>query len=297
MPENLARWFVSIVCAAAALVLIGHSMSMNYVSWRGQGGDDATGQILGNISIGFDAFKCILPVVIAWCWSKRKYGGVFIAVIFFCGCLAFSLCGALGFADSTRNQMVDQREAANLQYATAQRELSEIEKQIASLGIVRPQAVVKEMIEQSKQDRRWASSNTCKSPLNASMRNYCQEIAKLSTELAAAIAGEQLRKRVKEIQTDMNTLFKAGVRSRVDAQAEIIAKLLGLSVATVQTSLSLLVTLLLEFGAAIGLFIAALPLTTRKEPQQEIMPPPRRVWTLEDKPRRLVRADGKLIIE
>lgn len=294
MPETLMRWIIAVICTVATLALMRESMLLNYVSWRGQGGDAATSEALGNISLAFDAFKSVLPVVIAWAWRQHRRAAV-IAAIFFCGCLSFSLYGALGLADASRGKMSGNREAKQLRHAAAERELRDIEKQIAALGTARPATVIGQLIEQSKQDRRWAGSGQCATPTNDSMRGYCREIAVLRTELASSIVIEQLSAQAKVLQTEISSLLASGVRTKLDGHAEIVAKLLGFPLESIQTSRSLLVTVLLEFGAAFGFFIAALPLVTRHGGRLDVIPPPQRPEPLKLKPTRFVREGGRLL--
>ena len=129
------------------------------------------------------------------------------------------------------------------------------------------------------------------------MRSFCKGIAVLRTELASSIVGEQLRARTKDLQNEISLLLAAGVRSKLDGQASIIAQLLALPVASIQTSLSVLVTLLLEFGAAFGPFIVALALVTRSGPHLQVILPPRQGQALASKPTRLIREGGQLVIK
>jgi hypothetical protein len=95
------RGLISATCVAGALLLAAASMFMNWSFWTGQGADASTSQVLGAVSIGIDVFKASLPLVIAWAWSARLRLGCVIGIVFFCGCLAFSLFSAVGFAASS----------------------------------------------------------------------------------------------------------------------------------------------------------------------------------------------------
>ena len=136
------RGLISGICAAGALLLTAASMFMNWSFWTGQGGDASSSQVLGAVSIGIDVFKATLPLVIAWAWSARLRLGCSIGIMFFGGCLAFSLFSAIGFAASTRGAVTGSREAVSLRYHAAERELREIKERVTSLGIIRPRAVI-----------------------------------------------------------------------------------------------------------------------------------------------------------
>jgi hypothetical protein len=65
------RALISGICVLGALLLTAASMFMNWSFWTGQGADRWASQVLGVVSIGIDAFKASLPLVIAWAWPAR----------------------------------------------------------------------------------------------------------------------------------------------------------------------------------------------------------------------------------
>jgi len=102
------------VCLAGAMLLTAASIYMNWSFWIGQGNDASSSQVLGAVSIGIDVFKASLPLVIAWAWSARLRLGSLIGLMFFTGCLVFSLFSAIGFAASSRGAVTGSREAVSL---------------------------------------------------------------------------------------------------------------------------------------------------------------------------------------
>ena len=150
------RGLISGICVLGALLLAAASMFMNWSFWTGQGADASTAQVLGAVSIGVDVFKASLPLVIAWAWSARLRLGCVIGIVFFCGCLAFSLFSATGFAASSRGTVTGSREAVSLRYQAAEQELREIKERVASLGTIRPRAIIEAAIARAKQDRYWS---------------------------------------------------------------------------------------------------------------------------------------------
>jgi hypothetical protein len=92
--DDPMRGLISGICVAGALLLTAASMFMNWSFWTGQGGDASSSQVLGAVSIGIDVFKATLPLVIAWAWPARLRLGCIIGIMFFGGCLAFSLFSA-----------------------------------------------------------------------------------------------------------------------------------------------------------------------------------------------------------
>ena len=301
------RVLVSAICTAGALLLIAASMLMNWLFWTGQGADTSMARMLGFVSIGIDGFKASLPLVIAWAWDQRIRVGYMIGTFFFCGCLIFSFCSALGFASSSRGAVSAGREAVSDRYAAAEKELKDVDGRIAALGAIRPKAVVEEAIAKVKQDRRWSSSGECKDATVETSLAFCRSLGDLRIELASAVESERLRERSSSLKAEKDDLLSAGARLETDPQAAILARLSGVGLDRVQTWIVVLFALLVELGAAFGLFLAMLPLRGRRSsaqfggphrPSPQILPPAKLWPKSEQGPRRFVRgAGGQLMIE
>lgn len=268
------RWIVAALCLAGAALLIGASMIMNWTFWSGQESDAQTAQVLGAVSIGVDIFKATLPLVIAWAAGARHRLGAAVGTLFFLGCLAFSFFSAIGFAASSRNAVTGGREAVTLRYAAAEQEDRDIKSRLAALAATRPVAVIEATIATAKQDRRWTSTKDCTDATVDPSRLFCKELGDLRMELAAAIESQRLRERDEVLKREIDRLVAAGARLDVDPQAGLLARLSGLGLDHVQTVLTVLLALLVETGAAFGLFLALLPLRTGRPPETRPEPPP-----------------------
>ena len=244
-----------------ALLLTAASMFMNWSFWTGQGGDASSSQVLGAVSIGIDVFKASLPLVIAWAWSARLRLGCIIGIMFFTGCLAFSLFSAIGFAASSRGAVTGSREAVSLRYQAAERELREIKERMASLGAIRPRAVIEAAIARARQDRLWSSSNECRDATLEASRAYCRGVGDLRIELAAAVESERLQDRgaVAQGRGRHSSLLRERATIRI-SKPGCLARLTGFRLERVQTSIVVLFAALVEFGSAFGLFLALLPM-------------------------------------
>jgi hypothetical protein len=305
--DDHMRGLISGICVAGALLLTAALMFMNWSFWAGQGADASAAQVLGAVSIGIDVFKASLPLVIAWAWSARLRLGCAIGIVFFCGCLAFSLFSAIGFAASSRGAVTGSREAVSLRYQAAEQELREIKERVASLGTIRPRAVIEAAIARAKQERSWSSSNECKDATTEASRAFCRSIGDLGVELAKAVEIEGLQERSPLLETEIDNLLAAGARNDQDHQAGLLARLTGFGVGGVQTSIVVLFAALVEFGSAFGLFLALLPMRgfprlaanareSHEATEIEAVLAPRPIRR--DGPTRFARAaDGQLMIE
>jgi hypothetical protein len=301
------RALISGICVLGALLLTAASMFMNWSFWTEQGADTWASQVLGVVSIGIDAFKASLPLVIAWAWPARLRLGCTIGILFFCGCLAFSVCSAIGFAASSRGAVTGNREAATLRYQTAEQEMQELKERIAALGSIRPRAVIEAAIAGAKQNRYWSSSNECNEATVEASRAFCRSMGDLRIELAAAEQIERFEERSPALKTEIDNLLSAGARNDPDHQAGLLSRLTGFGVVGVQTSIVVLFAALVEFGSAFGLFLALLPMRAfrrlaakehgwRDTIEIETVRAPRPLRG--DGPTRFTRAaDGRLMIE
>jgi hypothetical protein len=302
------REFVSAICAVGALLLIAASMMMNWSFWTGQGAEALNAQVFGAVSLGIDGFKATLPLVIYWTWLQKFRFGYVIATLFFCGCLGFSFFSAIGFASSSRSAVTGTREANALRYAAAEQDLTKVEERLRSLGSARPQRVVEEAIGKAEQDRRWSSSSECREATTESARNYCRGLSDLRIELATSAESDRLLEQQSSLKAEIDRLMTAGARLEQDPQAGVLARLSGWPTNQVQTFLVVLFALLVELGAAFGLFLAMLPLrglewfdrisSVGLKPSVQILPPLAKSRKASERPTRFVRAaDGQLMIE
>ena len=274
---------------------------MNWTYWSGQGADLQSGKVLGAVSIGADIFKAVTPLVISWAWVSRSRLAVIIGSILLIGTVIFSFVSALGFASSSRAAVTANREARTWRYAAVDRELGDIKEQLVSLGAIRSQSVIQEALERAKQDRRWTSSSDCKDATVEASRTFCRGRGDLRMERASAELKDQLHVRQGALQSEFEHLLKDGARHEQDEQAGILSRLSGASVERVQSALTLLFALVVEFGAAFGLFLAMVPMNgsgLNRPISVEVVRFPAEPQKLLGPPTRFVRGpDGRLMIE
>lgn len=259
------RRVVAGLLLVAALAAIAASMGMNWTFWTAQGVSSGTSRVMGAISVMADIFKAALPMAIAWAWTEGKRVGAAIATAFFCGCLTLSFMSAIGFASWLHGAATEGRAAASSRYAAARGELDEAIQSLARLSPTRPVTVVGASLERGKQDRRWTISDGCKTARSESSRSYCAGIGDLQIELAGSQERDKLERRRAELHSEINRLIGGGARLENDVQAGILSRVFGVGISRVQTGLVLLVAVIVELGAAFGLFLASLPLQGSQE--------------------------------
>lgn len=264
------QWFGRIIMALAlllvSLALIAVSMFANYSFWTADAvalGSFASVQGLASIAI--DALKSLLPPVIAWSRISRAKFGVPLAVLLLTGCMTFSVAGAIGFATTARTTSTAERRIETERVARLRAESRELQDRLTALPPSRPDAVIDQELVKARLDRRWVSSKGCADATVEVSRAYCRDIATLSGERAASEERARLSRRADTVSAGIEALMHGSAQHGTDLQAEQIAKLMGLTFDGVQTSLIVLFAVLIEAGAAFGLYLAALPLRATAE--------------------------------
>jgi len=282
------------ILTVAALLLIAASMALNWSYWTAQATAGLAAQIFGAVSLAADAFKAGLPFVIRKAARGKHKTGVILATMFFCGCLVFSFLSALGFALTNRSEAAGALADMARRYEAASAELKDLQAHIAADSTARAGTVIAEAIAKAQQDRHWTSSSACTDASLEASRSFCQKFADLKIELAEAKDRDALLARAETLTAEMTALSKSDGRDGADAQVNLLARLSGLEVRTMQTALSLLFALLVEFGAAFGLFLAAVAGSREPAlagPEQAIARAP-----LSTPRRRQLRAEGGRLI-
>lgn len=248
---------LSVMGFVAALVMCAVSSVMNYVFMASLGKTPLEGQALGAASAAADVLKALLPFFIAWSWAAGRVlasvSGTF-AFLFFA---AFSLLSAIGFAADNRDTLVEGREGISLEYNRVQRSVENAEARRSALPAHRPAAVVTEEIVAHRQNRRWNATKECANATESESRAFCAEYFKLRAELAAGTEAERLSALIGSLQSDVLKLRENGAGHDSDPQVSLLSRITGREPDSVRLALVIVVALLVEIGASLGLFLAS----------------------------------------
>ena len=107
-----------------------------------------------------------------------------------------------------------------------------------------------------KAQRFWLTTKECTEVAGKSAREYCQQFHKLSAELASGREAQKLETRISDIGSKLARAAGGTVLAEADPQASVLAKVTGVELETVQTSLALFVALLIEIGSGFGMYVA-----------------------------------------
>jgi hypothetical protein len=250
------RWLPIVLGVPAAFLLLAVSMACNWVFFSGLGRTPVEAQMLGGVSIASDIFKALCPFWIIAAVAVHRWLSAFGATVMLVLCLVLSFLAAVGFAAGSRGAVTSTREGLNARYEGAGRDLADLTERLRKLAEARPVAVVEQSLNELKQDRRWQSSKQCEDATLTASREFCKGYFQVRGELASAVEAARLTGRIEDLKHEAKELRARGAGEEADPQAGLVSRFVGLSVASVQSGVNLLVAIFLEFGAAFGLYFA-----------------------------------------
>ena len=215
--------------------------------------------IYGAASVAADLMKAALPllVVALWCLRRRLWAGVAAALWF--ATVGFSLAAAIGFAASTRGEMIATNKTVIESREGWRAKIERTEKLLAELGDYRPASVVQAEIDTLL---RTPGADDCTVINGPVTRDICPTVDRLRQELAASQEAAALEGR---LAVDREQIAGVPITAAVvDPQSAAMARVTGLAEAEIRDSLTLLMALLIEAGSALGFSIVAF--ATRRPP-------------------------------
>ncbi len=250
------RFLVVAIGTGAALTFIAASGLMNWVFMTSLGKSEFEQQILGAVSVAVSAFLALLPTLLVWAFRERRIAYIVLGVPMFLAFAAFSLSSAVGFAAKNRGSLGEDRALAGERLAAVRHELTETESKLKTLATARPAAVVTELLRGLEQDRRWESSRECADATADASRAFCKGYFDLKAEAALAAEAKRYDVRAAELKAQVRSLEEQGAGRQADSQAAVLADISGLQTAQVERGLMLFLAVLVEAGAALGLYFA-----------------------------------------
>ncbi len=254
----MTRHILGVLGVIAASVLLVVSMMMNYKFGSSLGKTETDAHIYGMASAAADCFKALAPFFFFAALRNRVWSQAVAAALVWVVVTGYAFTSALGHAALNRFDTSGQRVAASTNYKDTRAEFEETEKQLkwATATAHRPVGTVEAEINVLKAQRAWMTTKECTDATMRSSREFCQQYFKLEAEHASGVYAEKLRVRRAELAAQTNKATGAAVLGMADPQANVIARLTGLELETVQTALMLFVALLIEIGSGFGMYVA-----------------------------------------
>lgn len=262
----------------ATLTLVGTSMAMNAIYLMGQGKTPEEAYVFLALSLAADAWKAVLPLMIAAAWAERQWvvataGGILLAIT-----LAVSFGSALGYAAQNRGFLAGTREFASAQLVGFREEKQRLDLQLAAFVRHRAGGVIEAEMAGLRTERLWTRSAACREMVSAEIREFCRRYRALEVEMAGVAERQRLEGARREVEREMARLVAAGAGQDSDAQVGFIVRMTGYASPVVRDLLIVAVAVVVEFGSAFGLFICGLTgrpaIKSKSAPIEETMRPP-----------------------
>jgi hypothetical protein len=250
---------LQITMAAAALLFIAVSATMNALFLSSLGRTPVEVGLLAAVSVASDMVKAVLPVLIVRAVIIQAWWHFAIASVMLTVVVVLSLASGTGFAALTRNTAVSVRTAQGDELAAWQKELRDIDTAIDGLAPSRQAAVVEADIAGQTIDRHWTWSKSCTDITGASARKFCTGVSALRSELALATSRDQLTAKRSGTRSRIDVLQLAGAAGDSDPQSVAIAALLGVDKSTPRVVLPVSIAVVLELGGVILVLLLAGP--------------------------------------
>jgi hypothetical protein len=250
------RHILGIAGVTAAAVLLIVSAAMNWRFGYTLGKSDFESQLYGAASAAADCFKALLPFFIFAAFRNRSYSQAFGGALLFAVCFSYSLTSSLGFAALNRADTTGSRVLKAETHQDLRVELDRSRETLKTLPAHRPAGTLKSEIDAFKQNSRWAQSDECSNATSSRSMTYCEGYFKLTAELAIAEQADKLESRISQIRTRLVEIDPQAVVRAADPQSQVLAGLTGRSTEEIQTSLTVLIALLVELGASLGFYTA-----------------------------------------
>ena len=250
------RLVVVVVSAVAALAFIVASGLMNWVFMTSLGKSGFEKQIFGSVSVAVSAFIALLPTLILWAYRDSRFVQVVVGIPVFLAFIAFSLSSAVGFSAKNRGGMAEDRTLATSHLEDARRDIADAETKRKALGGARPAGVVQEALRGMEQDVNWRWSRQCENATTAGERTFCKSYFDTKAEGVRAVELAALESKIVGLKAEARSYEAQGAGRQADSQAAVLASLLGMQTIDVEKGLTLSLALLVELGAAAGLYLA-----------------------------------------
>ena len=240
----------------AALILLGVSAAMNWQFGHSLGKTPFDAHVFGAASVAADCMKALMPFFIFGAIRNRNWSQALGGAALWSVCIVFALTSALGFAALNRSDTTGNRSLQSANYEDLCGQLAQVAQQQSWLEKHRSAGMVEAEIGGAKQNVRWTSSAGCTNATVTLSREFCESYHKLQAELAAAKKDEALQKRADEVRTKLDAMDGRSAVKTADPQADILSKVLGIDLSQIEVGLTILITLLVELGSSLGLYVS-----------------------------------------
>jgi hypothetical protein len=245
----------------AAGVLLAVSAAMNWRFGYSLGKTELDGEIYGAASAAADCFKALVPFFFFAALRNKMWSQAAASAVLWVVVTGYSLTSALGHAALNRLDTTGQRAVEAASYKDLRADLKRAQDQMSWIPQHRPATTVVSEIDGLKNQRAWTTTKGCTDVNGKAVREFCQQLHGLSSELASAQQSEKLEQRIAEINGSLVKTRSTSAMTEADPQAAVLTKLANMvfpsmKIEDMQTTLTIFVAVLLEIGSGFGMYVA-----------------------------------------
>ena len=249
----MMRVLVGLAIGLVTVVFLAGTMMLNYEFGTSFGRSDVEQKLFGWIAVGFDVLKAVLPIVIWNALRKWRIDIALISIALWVGCLAISLASAAGVSASVRAR-ASEAAAQHAALAESRRQsLARKQQRRQAIGSIESASVVERRIAELKARHSWRASKQCTEIAGKEQREQCGEVLAASRRLEEAQEAARLDEEIGALAAAPHARTEGTAGA---AQADILARLLGMPRNIVEDSLSLWWVATIEIVACFGLLLA-----------------------------------------
>lgn len=271
--------FIGLVVSLGMLVVSGW---MNFQFGHILGRSETEGDLLGLASVCADGFKMILPFLIFQSFREKHPTRGLAALAMWLVFTGYSVTSSLGFAAIKRSEFSGTRQMVAEKYQLLKGDLARQVTARQHIAAHRPAAAVKAAMAAQRQHRRWTSTSGCTDATAIRSRSFCSDYHQLGEELALARSAQRIDVKISALREELKSFDGAAVNGGPDPQVTVLAQISNLGEDKVRLGLILLVSLFVELGSGLGLFVTFGRIDRRQpraippasEPQQVQPAPP-----------------------
>ncbi|MGE0675237.1 MAG: hypothetical protein AB7O64_19515, partial [Methylibium sp.] len=123
------------------------------------------------------------------------------------------------------------------------------------LGSFRPAGAVIASISAAQQDWRWQATVSCTDTGNRDRRSFCEGYRRLEAELATARRADKLDAELDALRRQIAAAPERAASAESDPQMALLKQLSGLAEDYVRLALTVLVSIMVELGSGLGLYV------------------------------------------
>lgn len=245
------------------LVLV--SVMMNFRFGQSLGSTPVDGLVYGLASVCADGFKVVLPFAIAQAWQAGRPLAVGVGAALWVAFTGYSMTSSLGHTATNRAEVSGGRGQVIASYQDLRQALETRQRERAGLVVTRPAASIAAEIGGWQLKPAWRASQGCQEATTRELRVWCEALLRLRSEQAVAERAARLDQEIAAL-IERSAALPAGAQGSADPQVALIRDLTGLDADRVRLALTIMVSLIVELGSGLGVFVLIGP--------QRSAPPP-----------------------